>query len=65
MPKISNDTQQVQAAYDALASDYHRLYGAWRRSELSRLFRQSGFAGVRWLMPAKTGFKQPLAVARA
>ena len=40
-------------------------YRALTRAELSRALEVSGFAGVEWLMPADSGYYQPIVVARA
>jgi hypothetical protein len=34
------------------------------REELTAILRQTGFVEMRWLMPADTGFYQPLVLAR-
>ena len=39
-------------------------YRAVQRSEVSRVLQSTGFQDVRWLMPAESGFYQPLVVAR-
>ncbi len=39
-------------------------YRALQRSELSKVLQSAGFQDVRWLMPAESGFYQPLVVAR-
>jgi glycine/sarcosine N-methyltransferase len=39
-------------------------YRAVQRSEVSRTLQSTGFQDVRWLMPAESGFYQPLVVAR-
>jgi SAM-dependent methyltransferase len=39
-------------------------YRCLLRSELASLLVDSGFAGVRWLMPAESGFYQPLVLAK-
>ncbi len=39
-------------------------YRAVQRSEISRALQSTGFQDVRWLMPAESGFYQPLVVAR-
>jgi glycine/sarcosine N-methyltransferase len=39
-------------------------YRALQRSEVSRALQSAGFQDVRWLMPAESGFYQPLVVAR-
>jgi hypothetical protein len=45
----------------------HHFVGEYRcllREEVSALLREAGFVDVRWLMPAETGFYQPLVLAR-
>jgi glycine/sarcosine N-methyltransferase len=39
-------------------------YRAVQRSEISGVLHSTGFQDVRWLMPAESGFYQPLVVAR-
>ncbi len=39
-------------------------YRALQRSELSGVLQLAGFRDVRWLMPAESGFYQPLVLAR-
>ncbi len=39
-------------------------YRAVQRSEISRVLQSTGFQDVRWLMPAESGFYQPLVLAR-
>ncbi len=39
-------------------------YRALQRSEFSKVLRSTGFQDVRWLMPAESGFYQPLVLAR-
>ena len=39
-------------------------YRAVQRSEVSTVLQSTGFQDVRWLMPAESGFYQPLVVAR-
>lgn len=39
-------------------------YRATRRDELTRLFLMNGCNDVTWLMPEKTGFYQPIVIAR-
>ncbi len=39
-------------------------YRAWKRAELSVLFREAGFSQCRWLMPEESGYFQPVMVAR-
>ena len=39
-------------------------YRALQRSELSMVLQSTGFRDVRWLMPAESGFYQPLVLAR-
>jgi SAM-dependent methyltransferase len=38
-------------------------YRALRREELSRILADAGFGGIRWLMPAESGFYQPIVLA--
>ena len=40
-------------------------YRALRREELAAVLSQSGFKDVRWLMPAESGFYQPIVIATA
>jgi glycine/sarcosine N-methyltransferase len=39
-------------------------YRCLLRNELSSVLKSSGFGEVRWLMPAESGFYQPLVLAR-
>jgi 2-polyprenyl-3-methyl-5-hydroxy-6-metoxy-1,4-benzoquinol methylase len=39
-------------------------YRALQRNEVSTALQSAGFQGVRWLMPAESGFYQPLVLAR-
>jgi glycine/sarcosine N-methyltransferase len=39
-------------------------YRAWQRAEVTNLLKAQGFANVQWLMPKKTGFYQPIVIAR-
>jgi hypothetical protein len=40
-------------------------YRALRRAELTAALHAGGFTGVAWLMPAESGYYQPVVVARA
>jgi SAM-dependent methyltransferase len=40
-------------------------YRAVMREELSNVLRSAGFAEVRWLMPAESGYYQPVVLARS
>jgi SAM-dependent methyltransferase len=40
------------------------VYRAVLREELTAILCQAGFEGVRWLMPAESGFYQPIVLAR-
>jgi SAM-dependent methyltransferase len=55
-------TTESDQGWDTLhfVSEYRCLL----REELSSLLRQTGFEDVRWLMPAESGFYQPLVLAR-
>jgi glycine/sarcosine N-methyltransferase len=41
------------------------LYRAIRRDELTALLNQSGYRNVNWLLPAQSGFYQPIIVAES
>ncbi len=41
------------------------VYRALLRQELSEALNQAGFTNIRWLLPAESGFYQPLVMARA
>ncbi|HEY1339065.1 MAG TPA: class I SAM-dependent methyltransferase [Bryobacteraceae bacterium] len=41
------------------------VYRAVLQGELKRILESAGFVDVRWLMPAESGFYQPMALARA
>ncbi len=47
------------------ATHYASRFRALRREELDHALRDAGLAQVRWLMPAQSGFYQPLVLARA
>ena len=50
---------------DRWRSDHHvGLYRALPRAELSAALRAAGLDDVRWLMPAGTGYHQPIVLAR-
>lgn len=44
---------------------YTTSYRALRRDTLTRAFSQAGFREVTWLMPAESGFYQPIVLAKA
>ena len=46
------------------ASRFECAYRATRRSELTELLEANGCTEVSWMMPAETGFYQPIVVAR-
>jgi hypothetical protein len=39
------------------------IYRALLREALTEILRQAGFTNIRWLMPADSGFYQPLVLA--
>ena len=47
------------------AQRHQVVYRALRRAELSILLGRAGFGTVRWLLPAESGFFQPVVVASA
>jgi glycine/sarcosine N-methyltransferase len=56
----------VQGMGDRWTLRHHRgLSHALLRSELSGRLRSAGFAGIEWLMPDRTGYHQPIVIARA
>jgi glycine/sarcosine N-methyltransferase len=54
----------VQSAQAWTTHHFVSEYRAVQRSEMSRVLQSTGFQDVRWLMPAESGFYQPLVVAR-
>jgi glycine/sarcosine N-methyltransferase len=55
-------TQETRTGWDC--RHFVSVYRAVLREELTALLRQAGFVEVRWLMPADSGFYQPLLLAR-
>jgi hypothetical protein len=53
-----------QVADDWRCNHHVGSYRALTRGELSAALRAAGFGGMEWLMPAATGFHQPLVRAR-
>lgn len=51
-------TQETSGGWDC--RHFVSAYRALLREELTAHLREAGFAGVRWLMPADSGFYQPL-----
>jgi len=56
-------TQQTYAGWDSLhfVSEYHCI----RREQLSVVLRDAGFENVEWIMPSKSGFYQPIVIAKS
>jgi glycine/sarcosine N-methyltransferase len=54
----------VQSDQEWTTHHFVSEYRALQRSEISRALQSIGFQDVRWLMPAESGFYQPLVVAR-
>lgn len=56
----------ITRQYDQAWTTHHFVseYRALQRSELSGVLQSTGFQDVRWLMPAESGFYQPLVLAR-
>jgi glycine/sarcosine N-methyltransferase len=54
-------TQETKAGWSC--RHFVSTYRALLRDELTETLRQAGFANVRWLMPAASGFYQPLVLA--
>jgi len=46
-------------------SHHSTRYRAWRRAELTAALGSAGFTDVRWLAPEKSGYYQPMVVARS
>jgi glycine/sarcosine N-methyltransferase len=66
-----DDTRYTLHLYITVQSDpawtTHHFVSEYRcllRDELSAVLRSTGFRDVRWLMPAESGFYQPLVLAR-
>jgi len=55
-------TQETSAGWTC--RHFVALYRAVLRAELTAILQQAGFVDVRWLMPAESGFYQPLVLAR-
>jgi SAM-dependent methyltransferase len=54
-------TQETAAGWEC--RHFVSIYRAVLREELTAIFRDAGFADVRWLMPSDSGFYQPLMLA--
>jgi hypothetical protein len=66
-----DDTRYALHLYITMQSDQvwksHHFVSEYRcllRNELSTVLQSTGFREVRWLMPAESGFYQPLVLAR-
>jgi 2-polyprenyl-3-methyl-5-hydroxy-6-metoxy-1,4-benzoquinol methylase len=55
-------TQETHAGWTC--SHFLTVYRALLRDELAAVLGQAGFVRLRWLMPAESGFYQPLVLAR-
>lgn len=55
-------TRETDAGWEC--SHYASQYHALLRTELTTILADAGFEDIQWLMPAETGFYQPLALAR-
>ncbi len=55
-------TQQTNTGWNS--RHFVSVYRALLREELTALLHQASFTQVRWLMPAESGFYQPLVLAR-
>jgi hypothetical protein len=56
---ITTQSDEVWATHHFISE-----YRALQRSELSDALQSAGFQEVQWLMPAESGFYQPLVLAR-
>jgi len=58
--------ESITAQSDGMWTTHHFVseYRAVQRNEVSSALQSTGFRDVRWLMPAESGFYQPLIVAR-
>jgi SAM-dependent methyltransferase len=54
----------IESAQGWKAHHFVSRYGWLLREELSSVLRDAGFNEIRWLMPAESGFFQPLVLAR-
>ena len=54
-------TQETNAGWTC--RHFVSIYRAVLRDELTEFLRRAGFTNVRWLMPADSGFYQPLVLA--
>jgi glycine/sarcosine N-methyltransferase len=55
-------TREVQGGWET--QHYVSNYRAVRREELSRILQAAGFLDCRWILPAESGFYQPIVVAK-
>src|SRR5438309_10781249 len=55
-------TRESQAGWTC--RHFVSVYRALLREELTAILHEAGFVEVRWLMPADSGFYQPLVLAR-
>jgi SAM-dependent methyltransferase len=56
-------TREVQDGWEA--QHYVSNYRAVLREEFSRILQAAGFVGCRWILPAESGFYQPIVLAKA
>jgi glycine/sarcosine N-methyltransferase len=55
-------TQETRAGWTC--RHFVSVYRAMMREELTAVLHHAGFIEVRWLMPADSGFYQPIVLAR-
>lgn len=56
-------TRETESGWEG--QHYASTYRALLRDELSRLLEAAGFANCRWILPAQSGFYQPILLATA
>jgi capsular polysaccharide biosynthesis protein len=56
-------TREVQGCWET--QHYVSTYRAVLREEFSRILQAAGFVGCRWILPAESGFYQPIVMAKA
>jgi glycine/sarcosine N-methyltransferase len=56
-------TREVQGAWES--QHYVSNYRAVLREEVGRILQAAGFVGCRWILPAESGFYQPIVLAKA
>jgi hypothetical protein len=55
-------TRQILGGWES--QHYVSTYRALLRSEMNGVLEHAGFIGARWLLPAESGFYQPIVLAK-